>query len=782
MNETTSIIPITEPQNRTTGALVLFLFVVLPMPVCLLLYHFVVWYMEQTALTSLSLSSFAWSGLIGLAIQALFMIGVCAALWRFTKDDRFKPIYAGWAGAALMAFPALLLRLIGPNDDQIGSLAQLALSLAALLIVRRIRKSAFVKADLGNIGFGLIVAGVGVLPLAIYGSFGSFGDTFLNLLAGLAFGILAASLMEATTGNIFLDSLGIGAMLALLGSALGYDGSQLILLAALPPFAFAIAALMPSRAASAAAVGLLAFACLTFFDPTELTIILGDIGIVAMKACGIVIMIGLFTGAAALILRAVTESGQVSETKRAVGWLGGAAVWCFVIMVFFFFGHPGNYGDRLFIIFKDQADLSQIVNIKNRDERLTTAYKKLTQLARRSQAGLRRKFDKAYIEYTPYYLENAMEVRGGTLVRLYLLTRSDIDRVLPSPRLRAVPTASPAPGPETSVSGDIQWNIKMIGADKVWDEFGARGQGIVVGQSDSGVDESHPAIHDRYRGVTQGDDYNWFDPWDGAVSPKDENGHGTHTLGIILGNNGIGVAPEAQWIGCANLKRGLANPAFYLDCMQFMLAPFPPGGDPFKNGDPTKAAHVLNNSWGCPALEGCDPNALKIAAEHLRDAGIFVVASTGNDGPNCNTVASPLALYDSVFSVGAIDQFGNIAYFSSRGPVNADGSGRMKPDISAPGMDILSSMPHGTYAKLSGTSMAGPHVVGVVALLWSAAPELIGDIDATEKLLTDTAKPYRGDTSLGCFTKGAPNAAYGYGIVDVYAVVKQALENRSLSK
>ncbi|MBK9210595.1 MAG: S8 family serine peptidase [Anaerolineales bacterium] len=84
------------------------------------------------------------------------------------------------------------------------------------------------------------------------------------------------------------------------------------------------------------------------------------------------------------------------------------------------------------------------------------------------------------------------------------------------------------------------------------------------------------------------------------------------------------------------------------------------------DGDPTRAAHVLNNSWGCPSIEGCDPDALLQATDNLRYAGIFVVVSTGNDGPNCETVESPLSLYDSAFSVGAIDQLGNMADFSSR--------------------------------------------------------------------------------------------------------------------
>jgi subtilisin family serine protease len=164
------------------------------------------------------------------------------------------------------------------------------------------------------------------------------------------------------------------------------------------------------------------------------------------------------------------------------------------------------------------------------------------------------------------------------------------------------------------------------------------------------------------------------------------------------------------------------------------------------------------------------------AADNLRNAGIFVVVGTGNDGPMCETVSMPLPLYDSVFAVGAIDQFGNMGDFSSRGPVTSDGSGRIKPDIVAPGVDILSSTPENTYAQFSGTSMAGPHVVGVVALIWSAQPDLIGDIDATEQLIIDTAQPYTGDTSLGCFSGDMPSNAYGYGVVDVYAAVKKALE------
>jgi subtilisin family serine protease len=754
--------------------LIVFLLFALSMPVCLLVYHLVLWSTEQTAIMSGSQAYLEWAGLIGLAAQGVVMIGIAAALWRLTTDLRFKPVFRGWFVAALMAFPALLLRLLGPNNDQLGSILQILMCVLAAVIVARAQGT---KIDWrsGNLSFAFLLAAFGVGPLAILGAFGSPTDAILSLLAGLSFGWLAALLMESTTGNRFLDALGIGVVLALLGSAIGYDGAQLILLAILPAFAFASAAVMPSKVSAALLTGLLTAAALIFFDPTELTIMLSDLLGIAFKAVAVAVGLGLAVGLIALIIQMITAAGTGSGLLRILGGVGALGAWIIVILLFFAGGNRGFYGDRLFVILKAQADLSSVRQIEDIDERRTAAYEMLTQHANETQAGLRSTFDNFGVEYTPYYLVNAMEIRGGTLVRLYLATRPEVDRVIPSPRLRPVdPVEAFTPGGFGSTPQGVQWNVQMIGADRVWEEFGVRGEGIVVGQSDSGADGNHPELSESYRGNTEGDDYNWFDPWNGKSSPYDDGGHGTHTLGIVLGQNGIGIAPGATWFACANLNRNLGNPALYLDCMQFMLAPFPQAGDPFSDGDPTRAADVLNNSWGCPEIEGCDPNALLYAADHLRDAGIFVVVSTGNDGPNCSTVNAPLSLYDSVFSVGAIDQFGDIAFFSSRGPVTADDSGRMKPDIAAPGVEVLSAMPGGMYAPNSGTSMAGPHVVGAVALLWSAEPGLIGDIERTEQLLIETADPYTGTIS-GCFEGDVPNAAYGYGILDVYEAVKEAL-------
>src|SRR6266496_660625 len=362
-----------EPRNRSTGALILFLLLALPMPICLIVYHFVLWSMEQTAIADGSFAYLAWAGLIGLAVQAIIMIGGIAILWRFTTDLRFKPVYARWFVAALMAVPALLLRLLGPNNDQLGSILQISICVIVALIVARVRG---VKIDWGsnNISLAFFLAAFGIAPFAIFGAFGSPTDAILSLLAGLSFGWLAALLMESTTENRFLDAFGIGAVLALLGSAIGYDGAQLILIALLPGFAFAIATVMPSRAAAFALTGLLTATGLIFFDPTELTIVLGDESGLAIKAVEFAVGFGLVVGLIGLIIRYIAGTSLGSSLMRALSAVGALAAWAVVVILFFAYGHHGFYGDRLFVIMKDQVDLSSVRQIKDIDQRRTTAY------------------------------------------------------------------------------------------------------------------------------------------------------------------------------------------------------------------------------------------------------------------------------------------------------------------------------------------------------------------------------------------------------------------------
>jgi hypothetical protein len=205
-----------------------------------------------------------------------------------------------------------------------------------------------------------------------------------------------------------------------------------------------------------------------------------------------------------------------------------------------------------------------------------------------------------------------------------------------------------------------------------------------------------------------------------------------------------------------------------------MIAPTDLNG---QNPDPTLRPHILNNSWVCPAVEGCTTRAeLETIVNNTQASGIFVVVSAGNSGPSCSSVTFPPAIYNASFSIGAIDQSNGLATFSGRGPSTFYEPNVLKPNVSAPGVSVRSSFASddGSYANLSGTSMAGPHVCGVVALLWSARPKLARDIEATKTILQNSANP---DVSLPAQTCGGipssqvPNNSFGYGRVDALAAV-----------
>jgi serine protease AprX len=381
--------------------------------------------------------------------------------------------------------------------------------------------------------------------------------------------------------------------------------------------------------------------------------------------------------------------------------------------------------------------------------------------------------------------------------------------VMVNPNVRPYPSHTAIGMLPAPMGTGVTWNIQHIQAPEVW-AMGYKGQGIVVGGEDTGYDWTHPALKDRYRGwdsatATADHNYNWHDAWDHTAVPHDDDNHGTHTMGIVLGRDGeqnqIGVAPEAQWIGCRNMRRGIGNPGSYTECTEFLLAPYPLGGDAFHDGDVTRAADVVNNSWGCPDYEGCRPETLKAALDAMRAAGIMMVVSAGNDGPACQTVTDPPALYAASFSVGATARSGAITGFSSRGPVpNPAGGELLKPDIAAPGSGIRSSVPGGGYALADGTSMAGPHVAGLVALLWSARPHLRGDLQASEDIIRQAATPRQvtaacpatppppasdlisqlaaasNPPACACGgVTGIPNNVYGWGEIDALRAVQAAL-------
>ena len=439
------------------------------------------------------------------------------------------------------------------------------------------------------------------------------------------------------------------------------------------------------------------------------------------------------------------------------------------------------------VVLEDQADLSLSNSFQTKEEKGRYVFETLLAKARESQPRLLGWLDERGIPRRSFYIINAILVKGSREIALELAARDDVARLEGNPQLQGIqPIGGDNDKSNQLLSQDeIELGVRSIHAPDVWAQ-GYTGEGLVIGGQDTGVMWDHPALKNQYRGwdgFTVNHDYNWHDSvhsFGGACgfdspAPCDDNNHGTHTLGSALGTEGsinqIGVAPGARFMACRNMDRGRGTPASYLECFEFFLAPYPVGGSPTQ-GDPAKAPHITTNSWGCPPSEGCSPDTLKSAVEAHRAAGIMTVVAAGNEGSRCSSVVDPPALYDASYSVGALNAItGEIAGFSSRGPVTIDGSNRLKPDITAPGVSVRSAVRGGFYAILSGTSMATPHVAGAVALLWSAYPDLRGKIDLTENILNESA--FRVDASV-CGAGGSQNNVYGFGRLDVKAAVDLA--------
>ncbi|MFD0596768.1 S8 family serine peptidase [Catellatospora coxensis] len=276
----------------------------------------------------------------------------------------------------------------------------------------------------------------------------------------------------------------------------------------------------------------------------------------------------------------------------------------------------------------------------------------------------------------------------------------------------------------------------------------------------------------QYRGTkpdgTVDHDYNWMATRGTCTgAPCDDNGHGTHTMGTIVGADGanhVGVAPDARWIatnGCCD-SSGVES---LLRSGWWLLAPTDVHGN---SPDPSKRPHVINNSWGQNVEHNFD-DFFRAVDEAWTAAGIFSVWSSGNTSPYaaCDTVSSPGSA-ESAYSVGATKSDGTLALFSRKG--EGEG-GRIKPEISAPGEAVYSSYPNNSYVEMSGTSMAAPHVAGAVAALWSYDPTLIGQVEATRRLLGESAVDVD-DTECGGTAE--VNNKYGEGRLDLVRLLELA--------
>ncbi len=452
------------------------------------------------------------------------------------------------------------------------------------------------------------------------------------------------------------------------------------------------------------------------------------------------------------------------------------------------------------IILKSQANLSAASAKTTKISKGTYVLAQLQTTAAQTQTGLVAYLNQQNMAFRSFYVVNAIQAIGNTDQLMAIAQFPIVEKIIANSPYQIEAPTEIADAQLTPT--EIEWGIQMIGADQVW-EMGYRGQGAVIGGQDTGYDWVHPALQTKYRGYVDADsvdhNYNWHDaihsinPLNGdttsnasnnpcgldVTEPCDDNRHGTHTMGTMVGSDGeneVGVAPDAKWIGCRNMERGWGSPASYIECFEWLMAPTDLNNE---NPNPALSPHAFANSWGCPPIEGCDTSnfsVMEMVVNNVKSSGIVVVVSAGNSGSECSTVRNPAAIFENSFTVGSTRSNDTISGFSSRGPVLVDGSMRMKPDISAPGSQVRSTVPGDSYATFSGTSMAGPHVAGVVALIISANPSLAGQVDQIESIIKQSAVAKTTDQDCGV-TPGTttPNNTYGHGRIDALAAVQLAL-------
>ncbi|GAA4250539.1 hypothetical protein GCM10022255_039620 [Dactylosporangium darangshiense] len=369
-----------------------------------------------------------------------------------------------------------------------------------------------------------------------------------------------------------------------------------------------------------------------------------------------------------------------------------------------------------------------------------TAQKSVLELLRKRQAqGLVTTID-------PLWIFNGISVTAAPSVIRELAARPDVRRIDPEVTIqapvlpRATATAETGPPPPEP-------NVALVNAPALWN-LGFRGQGVVVANMDTGVDGSHPDLAGRWRGGNN----SWYDPYgQHPTVPTDVNGHGTATMGVMVGGDAggtsIGMAPDARWIAVKMFNdRGAATSTAIHRGFQWLL-------DPDGNPDTADAPDVVNDSWTSSA-GGCNLDFQPDLAM-LRAAGILPVFSAGNYGPTAGTVLSP-ANNPEAFAVGSTDLADVIDPSSSRGP-SACGQ-PVVPRAVAPGVNVRTTDLYGLYTTASGTSLAAPHVSGALALLLSAFPDLPADRQA--------AALEGGAADLG---PGGPDNDYGYGRLDAFA-------------
>eukprot|EP00002_Diphylleia_rotans_P006022 TRINITY_DN152_c0_g1_i2.p1 TRINITY_DN152_c0_g1~~TRINITY_DN152_c0_g1_i2.p1 ORF type:complete len:464 (+),score=79.78 TRINITY_DN152_c0_g1_i2:57-1448(+) len=412
---------------------------------------------------------------------------------------------------------------------------------------------------------------------------------------------------------------------------------------------------------------------------------------------------------------------------------------------------------NIFVKVWGDAELSSVYAL-NTESRAAATFEVLSSHASLRQKSLLEFLAARGLKHESFWIVNAVYVWGVDRALVEeLAQREDVEVIRGD---REAQLHVPVKVDETAFNGTalVEQYITLIGAPNVWAR-GFTGQNVVVANIDTGVRGTHTSLSGNYRGGS----FSWFDPRGTYPTPGDNNGHGTHTMGTIAGSSasGVGVAYGAKWIAARGCATSSCSTYDLTASAQWVACPNSPSC--------TEKPHVVNNSWG----GGQGDTWYLSYINAWRAANILPVFSAGNSGSACSTANSP-GDNDGAFSVGASDLSDRVASFSSRGP------GRLvaqKPQISAPGVSVNSaySTSDTAYARLSGTSMAAPHIAGAAALLISSRPGI--SIDEIERVFVSTTfkrmqQPTSGATSCGGIAYNTyPNYIYGYGRIQVDAAL-----------
>ncbi len=274
----------------------------------------------------------------------------------------------------------------------------------------------------------------------------------------------------------------------------------------------------------------------------------------------------------------------------------------------------------------------------------------------------------------------------------------------------------PAP---LSTSVAISNELYLMNVPALWNK-GLKGKGSLVCSFDTGVEGTHPALASKWRGNHAPLSASWFSKVAPESTPFDATGHGTHTMGVMVGSlaaDSFGVAPDAEWISAGVVDQGRSLSMTLSDIIEAFQWALNPDGDVETTDD---VPDVILNSWGIPKglFLPCDDTFWGVI-DNVEAAGIVTIFAAGNEGPEPMTLRSPAdrATHQlNSFSVGAVNLNREVADFSSRGPSSCDPT-QITPEIVAPGVNIRSSTKGGGFAYMSGTSMAAPYIAGAVALI-----------------------------------------------------------------